>query len=105
MSAPGGPDETPAQAVKGLKSFVDQATGQSLVPFEKMGTTRNLGVMLGGTGLACIANYQATWVLMAALVPVVYLLTMIEERELRVRFGEQYARYAAQVPRIIPRRG
>ena len=66
---------------------------------------RYLGVMLGGTGLACIANYQATWVLMAALVPVVYLLTVIEERELRVRFGEQYARYAAQVPRIIPRRG
>ncbi len=65
---------------------------------------RYLGVMLGGTGMACIANYQATWVVMAALVPVVYLLTVIEERELRVRFGEQYTRYAEQVPRIIPRR-
>ncbi len=65
---------------------------------------RYLGIMLGGAGLTCIANYQATWVLMAALVPVVYLLTVIEERELRVRFGEQYTRYAEQVPRIIPRR-
>ena len=40
---------------------------------------------------------------MAALVPVVYMLTLIEERELRVRFGEHYTRYADQVPRIIPR--
>jgi len=64
---------------------------------------RYLGIMLGGTGIACVANYQATWVLMAALVPVVYMLTLIEERELRVRFGEHYTRYADQVPRIIPR--
>ena len=66
---------------------------------------RYLGLMLGGTGLACIANYQAAWVVMAALVPVTYLLTVIEEKELRVRFGEKYARYAEQVPRIIPRLG
>ena len=66
---------------------------------------RYLGVMLGGTGLACIANYQAAWMVMAALVPVTYLLTVIEEKELRVRFGEKYARYDEQVPRIIPRLG
>jgi protein-S-isoprenylcysteine O-methyltransferase Ste14 len=58
--------------------------------------------MLGGTGLACIANYQAAWMVMAALVPVTYLLTVIEEKELCARFGEQYTRYAEQVPRIIP---
>ena len=63
---------------------------------------RYLGVMLGGTGLACIANYQAAWMVMAALVPVTYLLTVIEEKELCARFGEQYIRYAEQVPRIIP---
>ena len=63
---------------------------------------RYLGVMLGGTGLACIANYQAVWMVMAALVPVTYLLTVIEEKELCARFGEQYIRYAEQVPRIIP---
>jgi protein-S-isoprenylcysteine O-methyltransferase Ste14 len=39
---------------------------------------------------------------MAALVPVTYLLTVVEERELRDRFGEQYTRYAEKVPRIIP---
>jgi protein-S-isoprenylcysteine O-methyltransferase Ste14 len=63
---------------------------------------RYLGVMLGGTGLACIANYQAVWMVMAALVPVTYLLTVIEEKELCARFGEQYTRYTEQVPRIIP---
>jgi protein-S-isoprenylcysteine O-methyltransferase Ste14 len=63
---------------------------------------RYLGVMLGGIGIACIANYQTAWVIMAALVPVTYLLTVVEERELRDRFGEQYTRYAEKVPRIIP---
>jgi len=63
---------------------------------------RYLGVMLGGIGIACIANYQAAWVIMAALVPITYLLTVVEERELRDRFGEQYIRYAEKVPRIIP---
>jgi protein-S-isoprenylcysteine O-methyltransferase Ste14 len=28
---------------------------------------------------------------------------VIEEKELHVRFGEKYLRYAEQVPRIIPR--
>ncbi len=83
----------------------DEAPGKLLDEgiYARVRHPRYLGIMLGGTGVACIANYRATWVLMAALVPVVYLLTVIEERELRVRFGERYMRYAEQVPRIIPR--
>ena len=63
---------------------------------------RYLGVILGGAGMALIANYQASYAMMAATVPVVYLLTLVEERELRARFGEQYVRYSERVPRIIP---
>lgn len=66
---------------------------------------RYLGVMLGATGIACVANYLGVWLLLLALVPVVYVLTLIEEKELRARFGEEYVRYARQVPRIIPRPG
>ncbi len=65
---------------------------------------RYLGVMLGGAGVALIANYLAGYVLMLALVPVVYALTVIEEKELRVRFGEPYAAYCRDVPRLLPLR-
>jgi protein-S-isoprenylcysteine O-methyltransferase Ste14 len=66
---------------------------------------RYLGVMLGGAGVACGANYLAPYVLMVALVPVVYALTVIEEIELRQRFGQAYERYQDAVPRLIPRFG
>jgi protein-S-isoprenylcysteine O-methyltransferase Ste14 len=64
---------------------------------------RYLGVMLGGAGVACVANYLASYLLMLGLIPVVYALTVIEERELRQRFGEAYERYSGDVPRLLPR--
>lgn len=66
---------------------------------------RYLGVMLGGTAVALITNYLAAYVLMLALIPAVYALTAIEEKELIQRFGDDYARYRERVPRIIPRLG
>lgn len=47
VSAPVGPDETPAQAIDSLRSFVKRATAAKLKPFEKRVMKRNLGVMLG----------------------------------------------------------
>jgi protein-S-isoprenylcysteine O-methyltransferase Ste14 len=64
---------------------------------------RYLGVLLGGVGVACFANYQAGYVLMLGLLPVAYALTVIEETELRQRFGEAYVSYSQDVPRLIPR--
>jgi len=63
---------------------------------------RYLGVMLGGAGVAMFANYLAGYLLMLALVPAVVALTMIEEKELRARFGGAYDEYQRSVPRIIP---
>ncbi len=66
---------------------------------------RYLGVMLGGTAVAMITNYLAAYLLMLALIPVVYALTAVEEKELRERFGDDHRRYCERVPRIIPRLG
>lgn len=66
---------------------------------------RYLGVMLGGTAVAMITNYLAAYLLMLALIPVVYALTAVEEKELRERFGDDHERYCERVPRIIPRLG
>ncbi len=64
---------------------------------------RYLGVMVGGAGIALVANYLAGYAVMLLLVPVLYALMLLEERELQARFGNAYARYARDVPRIIPR--
>jgi protein-S-isoprenylcysteine O-methyltransferase Ste14 len=42
-------------------------------------------------------------VILAAGVPALFAIIHIEERELRDRFGEEYVRYCARVPRFWPR--
>ena len=54
---------------------------------------------------ALFANYLAVWVLLAAWVPGLYLVVLLEERELRDRFGSEYLAYCRRVPRFLPRIG
>jgi protein-S-isoprenylcysteine O-methyltransferase Ste14 len=59
-----------------------------------------------GIGLAAVAlfaNYLSVYIIAAAYIPIVYLVVLLEERELRERFGEQYDDYAKRVPRFFPR--
>jgi protein-S-isoprenylcysteine O-methyltransferase Ste14 len=53
---------------------------------------------------AMFTNFLASWVILAAGVPVLLAIIHIEERELRDRFGEEYVRYCERVPRFLPRR-
>jgi len=63
---------------------------------------RYVAVMLGGFGMAFIGNYLGGYVVMVALIPVAYALTVIEETELLQRFGDEYRGYRQRVPRFIP---
>ena len=54
-------------------------------------------------GYALISNYLGTYVLFAITVPAIYLIVLMEEKELRDRFGEEYREYCRRVPRFIPR--
>jgi len=38
-----------------------------------------------------------------ALIPAAYPLILLEERELKQRYGEEYESYLESVPRLIPR--
>jgi protein-S-isoprenylcysteine O-methyltransferase Ste14 len=64
---------------------------------------RYLSVFFGSLAVALFANYLASWLLMVLLIPVIYLLAIIEERELLERFGGDYRRYMERVPRFVPR--
>jgi protein-S-isoprenylcysteine O-methyltransferase Ste14 len=59
--------------------------------------------MVGVAGVALFANYLATYVLVPVMLLGLYLVTVIEERELVERFGNAYRDYQKQVPRFVPR--
>jgi protein-S-isoprenylcysteine O-methyltransferase Ste14 len=53
---------------------------------------------------AAFANYVGTWLLYALTFPAIHLVVLLEERELRERFGAEYEDYCRRVPRYIPKR-
>jgi protein-S-isoprenylcysteine O-methyltransferase Ste14 len=64
---------------------------------------RYIEIGFGLAGIALIVNYLAVYVLVILYIPVIYLVVILEERELRKRFGDAYDRYCREVPRFIPR--
>jgi len=53
---------------------------------------------------ALFVNYLSIYVTFALMLPVLYLVVLLEERELRERFGADYEAYCRRVPRFVPRR-
>lgn len=64
---------------------------------------RYLQLYLGFLGSALIANYLALYLVVALWLPGIYVIVLLEEKELRDRFGPAYDEYCRRVPRFIPR--
>ena len=64
---------------------------------------RYVEVWLGTLAYACFANYLGAWIVWLATGPMLHLVVLLEERELRDRFGGEYEAYMARVPRYLPR--
>jgi protein-S-isoprenylcysteine O-methyltransferase Ste14 len=63
---------------------------------------RYLQVGLALLGYVLVANYLASYLIWVLCLPAFYLFAVLEERELRERFGEEYERYSLEVPRFLP---
>jgi protein-S-isoprenylcysteine O-methyltransferase Ste14 len=74
-------------------------------PYAVIRHPRYVEVVLATFAYAAVANYAGCWLLVIAMLPVLHLVVVLEERELRERFGDAYRDYAARVPRYIPRLG
>lgn len=66
---------------------------------------RYLAVVLGSIGFALFVNYVGVYVMTVALIPTLYVVILLEERELLERLGPAYAEYRERVPMLIPGRG
>jgi len=65
---------------------------------------RYAGATLGLLSMALFSNYLAPYILLLIWFPALYLITFLEEKELIVRFGEEYREYQRNIPRFIPKR-
>ena len=61
-------------------------------------------IVLGTLAYAAFANYLGGYVIALLTIPAIHAIVVIEEKELAVRFGEQYDAYRSSVPRYIPAR-
>ena len=58
---------------------------------------------IAGISFALVINYFGIYILFVSTLPVLYLVTILEERELVARFGDEYRQYQREVPQLIPR--
>jgi protein-S-isoprenylcysteine O-methyltransferase Ste14 len=73
--------------------------------YARMRHPRYVEVVIGTLVYCLIANYAGAYLVLAATLPVLYIVVLLEERELRRRFGTEYQAYAGRVPRFVPKVG
>ncbi len=71
--------------------------------YARMRHPRYVEMMLFLLAHALLVNYLATYLLVVVSGLGLWLVVVIEEKELRARFGEGYERYCEQVPRFVLR--
>ncbi len=92
-----------------LTGIPELAPGQHGTPLMKEGLysrirhPRYVQALLGVAAYTLFCNYLATYILFLALPVTIRFLVLIEERELRERYGIEYEKYCARVPRFIPK--
>lgn len=64
---------------------------------------RYIEIGFGLAGIALIVNYLTVYILFILYIPLIYLVVILEEHELRKRFGAAYENYCKEVPRFVPR--
>jgi len=71
--------------------------------YSKIRHPRYVGAYFFILGWAFLANSPVPYMVAAALLPVIYIIVLFEERELHKRFGSEYKQYCQEVPRYLPK--
>lgn len=68
--------------------------------YGKMRHPRYVEIFFWILGYALFANFLALYAVLVLSIPVIYLIVILEEKELRDRFGAEYEEYCRKVPRF-----
>ncbi len=97
--------ELTVRIMVGVPELSPEPTGAMLKSglYARIRHPRYLQMDIALTGVALIANFPAAYGALLAWLVGIYLVALLEERELTERFGDAYRSYSARVPRFIPR--
>ena len=70
--------------------------------YNRVRNPRYLELILLSFVYVAFANYSGVWLLYTLTFPAIHLVVLLEERELRERFGAEYEEYCRRVPRYVP---
>ena len=70
--------------------------------YAKVRNPRYIEFMTFVLAYACVANFSGTWALTLLIIPALHVIVLLEESELRDRFGAEYDDYCRRVPRWVP---
>lgn len=71
-------------------------------PYAKVRHPRYVAIVLSYLGFTVLANFEGVYIYFAVSLPFLWLVVVLEEKELHRRFGKAYGDYAAKTPRFIP---
>lgn len=71
--------------------------------FSRVRNPRYITLILSVLGWAFFSNYAGMYVLLLIIMVMIYFVVLLEERELRNRFGDEYVEYCRDVPRFVPK--
>jgi protein-S-isoprenylcysteine O-methyltransferase Ste14 len=92
--------------ILGLPELAPDKRPQQLITTGIYATIRHpryVQICLGFLGSALIANYLALYLIVTLWLPGIYVIVLLEEKELRDRFGPAYDDYCRRVPRFVPK--
>lgn len=98
--------QTGWRALVGLPELMPaRYEGQLVVAglYQRVRHPRYLGMMLAWWGAVLLSGATRLAALVAVASVLAWIVSELEERELRARFGADYAAYQARVPRFLPR--
>lgn len=94
------------RTLAGVPEVAPQGEGPGLLQegiYGRIRHPRYVEFILGCVGWALFCNYAGLYLSVAVTIVAIYVIVLIEEKELRERFGQAYVDYSARVPRFVPR--